>query len=100
MVYFGSIRERGKPMVKYLQEVSGSTLPPRTNPANWMLEVLSTSLGRTATLQRCWRHLLCVASSDHSAKGCKKGQDYAAAFASSKLYTYAVVCCVAAVPVR
>ncbi len=41
MVYFGSIRDRAKPMVTYLEAVSGSKLPPRVNPANWMLDVLS-----------------------------------------------------------
>lgn len=41
VVYFGSIRDRAKPMVKYLEAVSGSTLPRQTNPANWMLDVLS-----------------------------------------------------------
>ena len=41
MVYFGSIRDRAKPMVKYLEAISGSKLPLRVNPANWMLDVLS-----------------------------------------------------------
>ena len=40
-VYFGSVRNHAKPMVSYLQRVSGSTLPMHVNPATWMLEVLS-----------------------------------------------------------
>lgn len=41
MVYFGSIRNRAKSMVTYFETISGSKLPFRVNPANWMLDVLS-----------------------------------------------------------
>ena len=40
MVYFGSVLNRGRALVDYLTSVSGLRIPRRTNPANWMLNVI------------------------------------------------------------
>ena len=43
VVYFGSVLNRARPLVDYFTEKSGATLPQRTNPANWMLNVIGTA---------------------------------------------------------
>ena len=44
VVYFGSCLDRARPLVAYFTEQSGTQIPPRTNPANWMLNVTGTSV--------------------------------------------------------
>ncbi len=44
VVYFGSVQNRGRALVDYLSEKSGSTIPLMVNPANWMLNVLGATL--------------------------------------------------------
>ncbi len=40
VVFFGSCAGRARPLIDYFTEVGGSPIPPRTNPANWMLNVI------------------------------------------------------------
>lgn len=43
--YFGSVRNRGRDMVQYLESIPGTPkLPPRTNPADWMLAVIGSGV--------------------------------------------------------
>ena len=39
-VYFGSVEQRARPLVQYLENIEGTEkLPSHTNPADWMLNV-------------------------------------------------------------
>jgi hypothetical protein len=42
VVYFGSVKDRAKPMVRYFEAATQTSLPPQINPANWMLDVIGT----------------------------------------------------------
>ena len=55
MVYFGSVEDRAKPLVKYLEAIPGTKpLPPHTNPADWMLTVRDTT-APSLFVKRCTR---------------------------------------------
>jgi ATP-binding cassette subfamily G (WHITE) protein 2 (PDR) len=71
-VYFGSVLNRARPLVDYMSEKSGAAIPTRTNPANWMLNVIGTrsshatssltvSHAHTASDARSFRVALCIA---------------------------------------
>ena len=92
-VYFGSIRDRAKPLVKYMEDMSRAVLPLRTNPANWMLDVLSAFPSDTCCCGKRRSRLLispfCVCAPTHradkNAPGCRKDIDYADAYKASSL---------------
>jgi hypothetical protein len=34
------VQDRAKPMVRYFEAATQTSLPPQINPANWMLDVI------------------------------------------------------------
>lgn len=45
VVYFGSVEDRAKPLVRYLEAIPDAPkLPSHTNPADWMLHVRAVCL--------------------------------------------------------
>ena len=52
VVYFGSVENRAAPMVEYFQNITGTPLPTKVNPANWMLDLLSQPVDFPTEFQR------------------------------------------------
>ena len=50
VVFFGSVLNRGRPLVEYLTTVSRLRIPRRTNPANWMLNVIDNKYTAAAPI--------------------------------------------------
>ena len=44
-MYFGSVHDRAKPMIQYLQSAAHKAMQPYCNPANWMLTILGACPG-------------------------------------------------------